>query len=498
MIKRLIEISASSLTISICLIFSLLRPINCDVAWGLTMSEKLLDGQRLYIDILETNPPMTVWLHMPAVGLSRVTGLSADSLQILLTFLALATCLAISWRILAQARMGRLACAFTLSGAVALTLPWLATVSEREHWALAGLTPIMAVQIVQCARRDTTGRLRVIAGALAGLALAIKPVFVLCVLAPAVYAAWRTRSIQSLFRKEYWIAAGVSIGYLAAIYWGYPAYRTNMLPGLLDTYFQVRVPLISLASPDLILSLLAVGAFFVARGRRLLGSPAEMIPLLTGFGFLFAYVWQGKGFLNHAAPICSLILMTILLSGLLKPSRVLTIRSLSSQHAATLATIIMIAGFALLDLRVATDPNLYPSMAFVEPIRHLSPTPRILAVSGDLKAGHPLARAVNGQWVSATSSQWLAASAALLRQRPNASAATRMRMQQWIHSDLDRLTSDVIRNRPDVIIFDDALFSEGALSRLAPKLARALSAYERAGQSGSLRLLILRREPSGA
>ena len=356
----------------------------------------------------------------------------------------------------------------------------------------------MAVQIVQCARRDTTGRLRVIAGALAGLALAIKPVFVLCVLAPAVYAAWRTRSIQSLFRKEYWIAAGVSIGYLAAIYWGYPAYRTNMLPGLLDTYFQVRVPLISLASPDLILSLLAVGAFFVARGRRLLGSPAEMIPLLTGFGFLFAYVWQGKGFLNHAAPICSLILMTILLSGLLKPSRVLTIRSLSSQHAATLATIIMIAGFALLDLRVATDPNLYPSMAFVEPIRHLSPTPRILAVSGDLKAGHPLARAVNGQWVSATSSQWLAASAALLRQRPNASAATRMRMQQWIHSDLDRLTSDVIRNRPDVIIFDDALFSEGALSRLAPKLARALSAYERAGQSGSLRLLILRREPSGA
>ena len=137
-------------------------------------------------------------------------------------------------------------------------------------------------------------------------------------------------------------------------------------------------------------------------------------------------------------------------------------------------------------------------MAFVEPIRQLSPNPRILAVSGDLKAGHPLARAVNGQWVGATSSQWLAASAALLRQRPNASAATRMRMQQWIHSDLDRLTSDVIRNRPDVIIFDDSLFSEGALSRLAPKLARALSTYERAGQNGSLRLLILRREPSGA
>ena len=458
------------------------------------MSEKLLNGQRLYIDILETNPPMTIWLHMPAVALSRASGLSADSLQILLTFLFLLTCLGLSWRVLAQARLGRLASAFILAGAVALTLPWLATISEREHWAFAALTPIMAVQMVHCARRDVSVRLRVIAGVLVGLTVAIKPVFAICVIAPALYTAWRTRSIQGLFRKEYWIAACVSLGYLAVIYWGYPAYRTNMLPGLLDTYFQVRVPLISLLSPDLILSLSAIGALFVARGRRILGSPAEMIPLLTGLGFLFAYVLQGKGFLNHAAPICSLILMTILLSGLLKPSRVLMIRSLSSQHAATLATIIMIVGFALLDLRVATDSNLYPSMAFVEPIRQLSPNPRILAVSGDLKTGHPLAREVNGQWVSATSSQWLAASAALLRQRPDASATTRLRMQQWIRSDLDRLTNDVVRNRPEVIIFDDSLFSEGALSRLAPKLAHALSAYERAGQNGSLQLLILRRE----
>ena len=494
MIKRLVEISASLLTVSICLIFSLLRPINCDVAWGLTMSEKLLDGQRLYIDILETKPPMTVWLHIPAVALGRATGLSADSLQVMLTFLFLVGCLGMSWRVLAQARMGRLAAAFTLAGAVALTLPWLATVSEREHWALIALTPIMAIQISDCAHRDTSARLRVIAGVLAGLAVAIKPVFALCVLAPAIYAVWRTRSVQSLFRKEYWVAAGVSLGYLAVIYWGYPDYRTHMLPGLLDTYFRVRVPLISLASPDLILSLLAIAAFCAARGRRILGSPAEMILLLTGFGFLCAYVLQGKGFLNHAAPVCSLVLMAILLSGLLKPSRVLRIRSLSSRHAATLATIIMVAGVALLELRVATDRNLYPSMAFVEPIRQLSPTPRILAVSGDLKAGHPLAREVHGQWVGSTSSQWLAASAALLGQAPDASPATRTRMLQWIRSDLDRLTSDVVRNRPDVIIFDDSLFSEGALARLAPKLAHALSAYERAGQSGSLRLLILRRE----
>ena len=492
--KRLIELFAGLVTVIACLVFSLLHPINCDVAWGLTMSEKLLDGQRLYIDILETNPPMTIWLHMPAVALSRATGLSADSLQILLTFLFLVTCLGLSRRILAKARLGRLAFAFTLSGAVALTLPWLATISEREHWALAALTPIIAIQIVHCTRRNTSLRLRMIAGGLAGLAVAIKPVFALCVVAPALYTAWRSGSVRDLLRREYWITAGVSLAYLGFVYWGYATYRSNLLPSLLDTYFRVRAPLLALASPDILLSLSAAAALVVARGKRIFGSPVEMITLLAGLGFLVAYVLQGKGFLNHAAPVCSLVLMAVLSSVLMKPSRIQTIRSLSLPNVARLASIFLVVGFLLLEFRGATSSTLYPSLAFVEPIRRLSPKPRILAISGDLSVGHPLAREVHGEWASSTSSQWLAASAAVLEQRPSTAPAERARMQTWIWSDLDRLTRDIVINRPDVIVFDDSLFSEGALTRVAPTLAVALSAYERAGQNASLRLLILRRD----
>jgi hypothetical protein len=458
------------------------------------MSEKMIEGQQLYTDILETNPPMTTWLHLPAVVLSRALGLSADSFQMFLTFMFLVACLALSWISLERAGLRRLASAFTLAGTVALTLPWLATNSEREQWALAALMPIMAVQIVHCARLKASVHERMLAGTLAGLAVAIKPIFALCVVAPALYIAWRSRSVQGLFRREYWVAAGVNLAYLGAINWGYPTYRTNMLPGLLDTYFQVRAPLLALASPDIVLSLAAAAALLVARGKRILGSPVEMITLLTGLGFLLAYVLQGKGFLNHATPVSGLVLMAVLSSILLKPSRIQTTRSLSSQHVATLASIILVAGVLLLQLRAATSPTLYPSIAFAEPIRRLSPNPRILAISGDLSVGHPLAREVHGQWVSSTSSQWLAASAAFLEQRQNAEPDARARMQKWIKSDLDRLTRDIVTNRPDVIVFDDSLFSEGALSRLAPKLAVALSAYERAGQNGSLRLLILRRD----
>jgi hypothetical protein len=35
-----------------------LLPFNVDVSWWLTVGERMLDGQRLYVDFLDTNPPM--------------------------------------------------------------------------------------------------------------------------------------------------------------------------------------------------------------------------------------------------------------------------------------------------------------------------------------------------------------------------------------------------------------------------------------------------------
>ena len=53
---------------------------NPDVAWLLTVAEKWLDGSRLYVDVLETNPPASVWLYVPFVQLARLTSLRAETL----------------------------------------------------------------------------------------------------------------------------------------------------------------------------------------------------------------------------------------------------------------------------------------------------------------------------------------------------------------------------------------------------------------------------------
>src|SRR5258708_14151050 len=49
-------------------------PLNVDVSWYLIVSERMLDGQRLFVDILETNPPMAVSGYLLRVAVARATG----------------------------------------------------------------------------------------------------------------------------------------------------------------------------------------------------------------------------------------------------------------------------------------------------------------------------------------------------------------------------------------------------------------------------------------
>src|SRR5215204_4209490 len=58
---------------------SFLIPLDCDVSWLITVSEKLLAGQRLYVDVIEPNPPASVWLYLPAVWLADRLGLHAEA-----------------------------------------------------------------------------------------------------------------------------------------------------------------------------------------------------------------------------------------------------------------------------------------------------------------------------------------------------------------------------------------------------------------------------------
>src|ERR1039458_10645541 len=52
--------------------------VNVDVSWFITIAEKWLDGQRLYVDIVDVNPPASMFLYVVPALLARLSGLPAE------------------------------------------------------------------------------------------------------------------------------------------------------------------------------------------------------------------------------------------------------------------------------------------------------------------------------------------------------------------------------------------------------------------------------------
>ena len=133
-------------------------PFNVDVSWWLTLSERMLDGQRLYVDIFETNPPMAVSVYWLSVALARATGIRPEVMTDGLILVLIAASLALTWRILQHAcwrgrASGR---ALAVWAAVLLGVLPMYDFGQREHLALIAMLPALGVYILRGDRKEVT------------------------------------------------------------------------------------------------------------------------------------------------------------------------------------------------------------------------------------------------------------------------------------------------------------------------------------------------------
>src|SRR5690349_19997139 len=77
-----------------------LVPGNADVNWLLTAAERVQDGHRLYVDLIETNPPMAVLTSLPGIVLARAFDVPVAIVTDALVFAAAFASLALVCRIL--------------------------------------------------------------------------------------------------------------------------------------------------------------------------------------------------------------------------------------------------------------------------------------------------------------------------------------------------------------------------------------------------------------
>jgi hypothetical protein len=445
--------------------------LDCDVSWLLTVGDHLLDGQRLYVDIIETNPPASIWLYLPGTALARAIGATPELMTAGWVFALGAGSVVVALSGLRREAMPYLA---ALAAFCVLLLPGY-SFAQREHVALLLLLPWLAVAAARIEGRDAGGLVLVLAGLGAGMAMAIKPHFVLAAAPPFLFAAWWRGSARALFGIEAWVAAGVVIAYGAAILAIYPRFVTDMMPVLRVAYLPSHGGLGILLVHPCILLTVAAWAMTLAIARARAVGTALAVPLLASAGFTLAALVQAKGYANHFYPGLALALFAlgVALAGMAaKPG---------ARFAAALG--IGLAGLSLLAFRPV--PDIVPLAALVE--AKAPPHPRLAMIGGDLAVAYPVTRRVGGIWVQRQHSLWISAGAPGILRAGRLGAEDRATLAAAVADDERMLVADIARGRPDAVLVQGPAWMRWIAGR--PAVAAALRGYREAGVANGVVLL---------
>lgn len=460
--------------------------LNADLGCLLTLDEKILDGRRLGVDLFELNPPLSVYMYMPASWLARLTGVAPELVVIILVIVEIAGATFVIDRTAAAAKLeNRERTVSTWSLALLLAILPGAIFGQREHIAVIALTPFVAISALRWRGLDP-GRSVILAGLGAGVAMSIKPFFALVLGLPIILGAVRQRSVRPLFTPEAWIAAAIVIGYGAVVVTVFPDYLSTYAPMVAEAYLPIRrelgsllpLPIVVIGASIAFLRLLAPQEF------RIGGKATPW--LAASIGGAASFLLQGKGWSYTAFALCMFAVATPLLHVCARSLRASTVTG-------GVAAIVLIGLFLSYPA-----PGFPPLQARVQAIVK---NPRLLAITDHTGLGQPLVRQIGGTWVGSSCGAQLLAAGAMLRQTSSQpTEGEQAKLDSIIAFERRHLLADIRNGRPDVILVDTYLLSSFPFDWLAwaksdPELRMELDRYREVEDVGRVRILV---DPSNA
>ena len=403
-----------------------------DMAWYLYVADGLVDGKKLYVDFVEVNPPLGMWLDIPVIWLARALSVSPIFCFYSSIFLLVALSLAICWRYGREIEESRWTIFLLGAAAVMLFLPGEAF-GQREHIMIMMVLPWLLLRQQNPAGFSALERMAV--GAVAGLGIALKPYAICAPILVEAVLLFQNRSLRRTFAAEN-LAAGAAI----VIYAG-------MIAILTPEFYSKIVELGRLAYipypgyPTIWLFLNAKWAvIFMALALFGWRNPRVQVLLAAAVGFLMSYALQGKGFHYHILPATALALLACL------AALQLPFDSVRHQKLAC-----AMAGFMALVMLVS-EPQSYTQIkdmsARIDAVR----TPAVQSVFiASNRFGHAFPYVVDQKlaWGSRFPTQWLAPYVAE-HWKPDAPVTDPV-----VQNAMDWTMEDFAKLKPDIVAIDN-------------------------------------------
>lgn len=300
------------------LIGILVNPLRVgnDQAVCLQVGDLLLRGTTLYVDVIDTNPPLAYYLHVVPAAVARQFGWPLITTFLILVWVLTVCSVGGTRRFLARAAGGDSVHADLVAASLAgfsLFVMWRNDFGQREYLFVLGLLPYLALRFVRLENGRVGVSEAVLAGAAAGLVACLKPHFVAIALAPELYMMITRREILPRLQPELaaFVVTGLAYG-VCLVFLPEPmrtAWFDRWLPFVVSGYRAFDSPwslLFSLTKIWLPPAVCALAFVLVGRSERRFLGFGRILAVATVTAILMYFV-QHKGWLYHAIPAHALL-----------------------------------------------------------------------------------------------------------------------------------------------------------------------------------------------
>jgi len=313
---------ASIILLSILLQFNIF--FNQDTSWLMHAGQRLLAGGNYANNFFEVNPPMAIYLYLPAVWLAKLWQNKFYVSSFIYTFIigsySLFSCYLLSHKIF-TAQQKLIQAVFVISLSFIFFLMPVDQFSEREHLMLLLTLPYLLLVISRCSDKNISILFASIIGLLAGIGFIIKPHFLLAWLLLEIYWACKNRSVSSWMRPEFFAVILVAASYALSIPLFTPDYLTIVAPSAVKYYYvSFAFPLAIVIIQPLVAFLFIVSVFYLALRPFSCNKNLTDVLQIYLIAFLCIHLMQRTLWAYHIFPALAvaLLLLIILLISLLQ------------------------------------------------------------------------------------------------------------------------------------------------------------------------------------
>ena len=492
--RRLVVSAISVVTLitvlGVVMYVTLRTPLKDDIAWLLYVARRWMMGRELYVDLVEVNPPLIVWISAVPIGLAR--WLNVDP-QLVAMPVFVAAVLGCAWWTASLLRAHRALFrdplpVFAITGVALLILP-AADLGQREHLLVAAFLPYLVLHARSLDRKSVGLVASVLAGALAGLGCALKPRYA------GVFAGLECLALMNGLRpwRALPLAAGATLfscaGLIAILC---PAYLQRAVPMALALYGATDVPFFTLLhdSTILICGEAVVVGLLCLRPRNL--PDFNLMLTLVTFAVISTIVCfvDGKDWYYHRIPatVITVLALAIWITAELAQ------RQFTMRWPAIVAGLAIGVFYASSIHRLASEAAeaVEPKQTTVDRLEHILRAEHArtyIAFSEWIALGFPVVNETGVAWASRFDSMW-ALKGEIWRARFDPAADQEWPIARWV-------SHDFINGCPDIAVVDTRETTRyiSVLSAADAAFARAWSRYRPIASFDGL--VVYRRSQAG-